>query len=107
MYGNFVALCKEGKHDDEANYQTRMAKEIYTLHDSSEKSTHHLIAWIKDQMKDAIVEEVTWIPNKEMTIDSLTYEKVKAEIILSMISGGKLTILKWTRNSQIAIHRCF
>ena len=96
-YGNLIALCKEGERGDETIYQARMVKEIYTLYDSShstklidEKSIRHLTAWIKEQMEDAIMEKVIWIPNKEMTIDSFTYEKIKSEVILSIISGGSV-----------------
>ena len=34
-------------------------------------------AWIKEQIENAIVKKVIWIPSKEMTVDTFTYEKKK------------------------------
>ena len=95
-----MALCKEKECGDETIHQMRMVKEIYTLYDSSEKSVRHLTVWINKQIKNAIVETVIWSPNKEMTTDSFTYEKVKSKIILSIISGGSLAVTQRNHNPR-------
>ena len=100
---------------EDAIYLARMFKEIYTgkvseehipveaktdsktLHDSlnstkqvDEKSIRHLVVWIKEQVEDRTVKKVMWIPNKEMIADVFTKANVNTDLILSVISGGRL-----------------
>ena len=100
---------------EDAIYLVRMFKEIYigkvsedhipvvaktdskTLHDSlhstrqiDEKGIRHLVAWIKEQVEDKMVEKEMWIPNKDMIADVFTKANVKTDLVLSVISGGRL-----------------
>ena len=74
-----------------------MVKTIYTLYAKSnnieqvdEKSIRPLTAWIKEQMEDAMVKKMVWVPNKEMIMDTSTYREVKTKLILSILANGSL-----------------
>ena len=69
-----------------------------TLHDSiistkpiEEKTTRHLLAWIKEQ-KDELktISEIEWIPNTLMLADILTKKGVKSDALLSAVMRGHL-----------------
>ena len=100
---------------EDAIYLARMLKEIYTgkmgdqhipveaktdsktLYDTlkstkqvEEKSICHLVAWIKQQIEENVIQKVTWVPNKEMVADVFTKAGIRTDLILSIISGGKL-----------------
>ena len=69
-----------------------------TLHDSiistkpiEEKTTRHLLAWIKQQ-KDELnnISKIEWIPNTLMLADILTKKGVKADSLLSVVMRGQL-----------------
>ena len=55
------------------------------LHSTSQvddKSIHHLVVWIKEQMEDKTVEKVKWIPNKDMIVDMFMKANVKTDLVL-------------------------
>ena len=69
-----------------------------TLYDSiistkpiEEKTTRHLLAWIKQQ-KDELqnISKIEWIPNTLMLADILTKKGVKADSLLSVVTRGRL-----------------
>ena len=69
-----------------------------TLHDSiistnpiEEKTTRHLLAWIKEQ-KDELktISEIEWIPNTLMLADILTTKGVESDALLSAVMRGHL-----------------
>ena len=69
-----------------------------TLYDSiistkpiEEKTTRHLLAWIKQQ-KDELtnVSRIDWISNNHMLADILTKKGVKADLLLAAVTRGKI-----------------
>ena len=103
-YGNFIAIHKEGEHENKIVHKMRMIGQTYTLLESSKTSITNLTDWIRKQLTNANVKEVAWIPNKEMIVDTSTYKSVKSEIIMLIISDGKLAVLKRTSRAQFVIH---
>ena len=69
-----------------------------TLYDSiistkpiEEKTTRHLLAWIKQQ-KDELknVSRIDWISNNHMLADILTKKGVNADLLLAAVTRGKI-----------------
>ena len=95
-YGNLIAIRNEGNGLEEGIYPANTIKEVYTLlHDgpgdtkqTDENSIQHLTAWIKIQMENGTLEKIVWISNKEMTVDTSTYERIKSQIMTSIKSSG-------------------
>ena len=75
----------EAKTDSKMLYDTlKSTKQV------EEKSIRHLVAWIKQQIEEKAIQKVTWVPNKEMVADVFTKAGIRTDLILSVISGGKL-----------------
>ena len=56
-----------------------------------EKSTRHLLAWIKQQKDEYhYISKINWIPNQQMLADVLTKKGVKADPLLSAVELGRL-----------------
>ena len=100
---------------EDSIYLARMYQEIYTgqvseaqfpvdvkidtktlldsLHSTKqidEKTTRHLIAWIKEQMESGKVRHIDWVCSEDMIADVFTKANVKTDLILSVIQEGKL-----------------
>ena len=66
-----------------------------TLHDSllstkqvDEKTTRHLVAWIKQQVSEGVIRNVGWVSTDEMLADVFTKKNVKTDVILDVFSKG-------------------
>ena len=57
-----------------------------------EKTTRHLIAWIKEQIEEGRVKEVDWVCSEDMIAEVFTKSNVKTDLILNVIQEGKLPI---------------
>ena len=64
---------------------------IFSTKPIGEKTTRHLLAWIKQQKEEfKNISKIDWIPNQQMLADNLTKKGVKADLLLSALRRGRL-----------------
>jgi hypothetical protein len=91
-----ISEIMTGKIDCKISVEHRIDSK--TLYDSiistkpiEEKTTRHLLAWIKQQKEELKnVSRIDWISNNQMLADILTKKGVRADLLLAAVTRGKI-----------------
>ena len=86
-----------GKVDPSKHIPVEMKIDSKTLYDSiesskqiEEKSTRHILAWIKEQIESRSVNEISWVCSQEMLADVFTKRNAKPDNLLFAITNGNI-----------------
>ena len=63
---------------------------IYSSKPVAEKTTRHIIAWMKQQLDENAIEQVDLVSSKENLADVFTKKGVNADTIIRTVKNGRI-----------------
>ena len=84
---NKFSLPVEMKIDSKTLYDS-----IQSSKQVEEKTIRHIIAWIKQQIENKTITNISWVCSSDMLADIFTKKNVNSDILVSVITKGKLNL---------------